>query len=100
MKKFVAILLILAGTGAFAQPTSGDIIMVELDSADTLLSYAAPALTFEEAIINAFNLIDGIDGLASIIAIVIFSVFALIFFTTNSNIRRLCWFLLTYELFK
>lgn len=55
MKKFVAILLILAGTGAFAQPTSGDIIMVELDSADTLLSYAAPALTFEEAIINAFK---------------------------------------------
>ena len=49
MKKFVAILLILVGTGAFAQPTSGDIIMVELDSADTLLSYAAPALTFEEA---------------------------------------------------
>jgi hypothetical protein len=55
MKKFVAILLLLAGTGAFAQPTSGDIIMVELDSADTLLTYAAPAPTFEEAIITAFK---------------------------------------------
>jgi len=34
-------------------------------------------------IINAFNLIDGIDGLATSIAIIIFSIYALIFFSTN-----------------
>ncbi|MFT5820440.1 MAG: hypothetical protein ACI8ZM_001682 [Crocinitomix sp.] len=55
MKKFVAILLLLIGSGAFAQPTSGDIIMVELDSTDTLMAFAAPQPTIEEVIINAFK---------------------------------------------
>lgn len=32
------------------------------------------------AIINAFNLIDGIDGLASIVGIVIFSIYGMLFF--------------------
>lgn len=55
MKKIVTILLLLLGTGAFAQPTSGDIIMVELDSADTLMSLAVPQLTFEAVIIASFK---------------------------------------------
>jgi hypothetical protein len=55
MKKIVAILLLLVGSGAFAQPTSGDIIMVELDSADTLLAYAAPKPSIESVIISAFK---------------------------------------------
>lgn len=34
-------------------------------------------------IINSFNLIDGIDGLASTVGLVIFSVYAVIFYTTG-----------------
>ncbi len=55
MRKFVIILLLLVGTGAFAQPTSGDIIMVKLDSVDTLTSYVAPQPSFEAVIVNAFK---------------------------------------------
>ncbi|NOQ74469.1 MAG: DUF4783 domain-containing protein [Crocinitomix sp.] len=55
MKKIVAILLLLVGSGAFAQPTSGDIIMVELDSADTLMAFAAPVPSLEAVIISAFK---------------------------------------------
>lgn len=61
MKKLVAILLLLVGTGAFAQPTSGDIIMVESDlidstgSVDSLVNYVVAQPTFESVILKAFK---------------------------------------------
>lgn len=48
-------MLLMAGSVSFAQPTSGDIILVELDSAEALPELAAPQQAFEPSIIAAFK---------------------------------------------
>lgn len=55
MKKIVVFLLLLTGSIAFAQPTSGDISIIERASADSNLLALAPQQSFETILISSFK---------------------------------------------